>query len=73
MLVLSRKAEEVIYIGNDIKIRILDIRGDIVSIGIEAPKSIEILRSELIRTVSDTNKEAIAIDKKIFSNSLKKN
>ena len=37
MLVLSRKAEESMYIGDDIKITVLDIRGGQVRIGITAP------------------------------------
>ena len=38
MLVLSRKIEEEIMIGDDVKVRILKIKGNSISIGIEAPK-----------------------------------
>lgn len=48
MLVLSRKTDESIQIGNDIVVRILAINGDRVSVGIEAPKEIPILRSEIL-------------------------
>ena len=42
MLVLSRKAEESMYIGDDIKITVLDIRGGQVRIGITAPRDIRV-------------------------------
>ena len=44
MLVLSRKAEESMFIGDDIKITVLDIRGGQVRIGITAPQDIKIHR-----------------------------
>ena len=47
MLVLSRKAEESMYIGDDIKITVLDIRGGQVRIGITAPQNISIHREEV--------------------------
>ena len=47
MLVLSRKAEESMYIGDDIKITVLDIRGGQVRIGITAPQDIKIHREEV--------------------------
>ena len=47
MLVLSRKAEESMYIGNDIKITVLDIRGGQVRIGITAPQEVKIHREEV--------------------------
>ena len=48
MLVLSRKAEESMYIGDDIKITVLDIRGGQVRIGITAPQEVKIHREEVI-------------------------
>ena len=47
MLVLSRKAEESMYIGDDIKITVLDIRGGQVRIGITAPDDVKIHREEV--------------------------
>ncbi len=44
MLVLSRKSQETIKIGDDIEIRIIEVKGDTVRIGIDAPKSVDILR-----------------------------
>lgn len=67
MLVLSRKINETIKIGNDIEIRILEIKGDTVRIGVDAPKEVDILRGELVLSVSETNTEATILDTKLFS------
>ena len=72
MLVLSRKTNETIKIGDDIEIRILEVKGDTVRIGIEAPKSIDILRGELVLSISESNTEASALDATLFSQLTKK-
>jgi carbon storage regulator CsrA len=48
MLVLSRKREEKLQIGSEITITILKVKGNSVQIGIEAPKSVRVLRTELV-------------------------
>jgi carbon storage regulator len=48
MLVLTRKTEQKIRIGNDIVITVLKVQGDQVSIGIEAPATFKIVREELL-------------------------
>jgi carbon storage regulator CsrA len=50
MLVLTRKHNETLRIGNDVVITIVRVRGDSVRIGIQAPKDVAIMRSELIGT-----------------------
>lgn len=60
MLVLTRKKEESILIGDDIEIIITDISDDKVKIGIKAPKSMKIFRKELILEVENENKNAAA-------------
>lgn len=72
MLVLSRKINETIKIGDDIEVRILEIKGDAVRIGIQAPKEVDILRGELILSISETNTEALSLDDKLFSQLTKK-
>ncbi|MEZ7170409.1 carbon storage regulator CsrA [Sporosarcina sp. OR05] len=67
MLVLSRKTSETIKIGDNIELRILEVKGDTVRIGIEAPKNIDILRGELVQTITETNNEALIIDPSLFS------
>lgn len=47
MLVLARKKNEVIRIGNDIVITVLDVRGSTVRLGFDAPRDVVILRGEL--------------------------
>ena len=47
MLILSRKPKEEILIGNGIKVTVLQVRGQAVRIGIEAPGDVSILRAEL--------------------------
>ena len=59
MLVLSRKQEQRIRIGDDIEITIVAVSGDNVRIGIEAPKQIKILRSEVYEELCAENKAAM--------------
>lgn len=60
MLVLSRKIDESIMIGGDIEVVVLGVEGDIVKIGIRAPKEIEILRKELYANIQSSNREAVS-------------
>lgn len=59
MLVLSRQRDETICIGHDITITIVDIRGDKVRIGIEAPKEIEVHRKEVYDAILRETKERL--------------
>lgn len=54
MLVLSRKIGERIFIGGEIELQVLSIRGGRVRLGINCPRDIPILRSELLPTVDGT-------------------
>ncbi|SFQ96868.1 carbon storage regulator CsrA [Desulfoscipio geothermicus] len=65
MLVLTRKKNQGIILGDDIKITVLEIREDAVKIGIEAPKEVNILRSELYQAVKEENTTAVASDRNI--------
>ena len=54
MLVLTRKAGEVIAIGDDIQVRVLAIKGGQVRIGIEAPRQVSVNREEVLRSRVDS-------------------
>ena len=58
MLVLSRKKDEVIVVGDDIEITLVDIRGDQVKIGVSAPRSVSIHRKEIYDAIQSENKAA---------------
>jgi carbon storage regulator len=59
MLALSRKLNESIVVGNEIEITILEIKGEQVKIGINAPKTVPVYRKELYEQIQEANKEAL--------------
>jgi len=62
MLVLSRTRDETIMIGDDIEITIVDIRGDKVRLGINAPAEIPVHRKEVYDAIKRENAQAARID-----------
>lgn len=60
MLVLSRKVGESLVINGELELRIIEISGDKVRVGIEAPKNYRVLRKELCMTV-ESNKDAAGV------------
>jgi carbon storage regulator len=61
MLVLSRRANQSIVVGDDIVITVLDIRGDQVRIGIRAPRHVTVHREEVHSQISQENRAAAGI------------
>ena len=53
MLVLTRREQEAIMIGDSIVVRVLEVRGDQVRLGIEAPKDVKVFREEVLQRVAD--------------------
>ena len=58
MLALSRKCGEAIVIGNNVEVTVLEIKGDQVKIGINAPKSVPVFRKEIFVQIEEENKKA---------------
>lgn len=61
MLVLARKLNESIVIGDNIVVKILGIERGIVKLGIDAPKDVAIMRNELREEVTEQNRAAVHI------------
>lgn len=59
MLILSRKKDESIVIGDNIEISIVDIKGDHVKLGIKAPKNVKVYRQEVYTAIQEQNEEAV--------------
>lgn len=55
MLVLSRKKNEAIIIGGGITVTVIDVRGDKVRLGIEAPRDVSVHRSEVAEAIAKLN------------------
>ena len=58
MLVLSRQRDETIMIGDDVEITVVDIRGDKVRLGINAPRTIQVHRKEVYEAIQRENTAA---------------
>ena len=58
MLVLSRKPNQSIHIGDGIKVKITKVRGNVIQLGIEAPKSVRVMRSELLEEGSASSEKS---------------
>ncbi|XAM00999.1 carbon storage regulator CsrA [Phycisphaeraceae bacterium D3-23] len=62
MLVLSRQRDETIMIGDEIEITVVDIRGDKVRLGINAPRSIQVHRKEVYEAIRRENADASKVE-----------
>ena len=61
MLVLSRQRDETIMIGDDIEVTVVDIRGDKVRLGINAPREISVHRKEVYDAIRRENRAAAQV------------
>ena len=62
MLVLSRRVGDSVVIGDDVVVTVLEIRGDVVRIGIDAPREVAVRRQELLAELADSNRAAASPD-----------
>ncbi|MDP3179136.1 MAG: carbon storage regulator CsrA [Spirochaetaceae bacterium] len=60
MLILSRRLNEKIVIGDDIVISVVEVRGDQVKLGIEAPRNVKVFREEVFVAIQEENRRAAA-------------
>ena len=58
MLVLSRQRDQTIMVGDDVEITVVDIRGDKVRLGINAPRHIQVHRKEVYDAIKEENQAA---------------
>lgn len=58
MLVLTRRVGESVRIGDDVTVTVLDIRGEVIRVGIQAPASVTVHRDELYRELRRANEQA---------------
>jgi carbon storage regulator len=65
MLVITRKLEEKITIGNDITVSVLGIKGNHVKLGIEAPRHMPIYRTEVYKSIVEENLRAAVVPQDI--------
>jgi carbon storage regulator len=59
MLILSRKINESIMIGDQVEISIVDIKGDQIKLGINAPKNVKVYRKEVYVAIQEENLAAV--------------
>ncbi|QGH34052.1 carbon storage regulator CsrA [Gracilibacillus salitolerans] len=58
MLVLTRKINEAIQIGDDIEVKVIAVDGDQIKLGINAPKDVEVHRKEIYQAIQEENNQA---------------
>lgn len=59
MLILSRKTNQKILIGDSIELTIIEIRGDQVKVGVNAPSAVKVFREEIYQEIQNENKAAL--------------
>ena len=68
MLVIGRKVGEALMIGDHIRINIVSVSGDKVTVAIDAPKEIKILREELLETIQANKESTLKIERSGYQN-----
>jgi carbon storage regulator len=58
VLVLTRRPGESVMVGDDVVITVLDVRGDVVRLGIKAPRAVQVHREEVYQELQRVNREA---------------
>jgi carbon storage regulator len=58
MLVLTRRSGESVMIGDEVVVTVLEVRGDVIRLGIRAPRDIQVHREEIYKELQAANREA---------------
>jgi carbon storage regulator len=58
MLVLTRRPGESVMVGDDVVVTVLEVRGEVIRLGIKAPRSIQVHREEVFREIQAANRAA---------------
>lgn len=72
MLVLSRQRDQIIMIGDNIEITVVDIRGDKVKLGVNAPREIAVHRKEIYEAVKREERAAASVKPEDVANMARK-
>lgn len=67
MLILTRKAGESLVISDDVIVKVLEVRGDHVKLGITAPREVSVYRQEVFQAIKEENLEAAKVRKEVFA------
>ncbi|HEY3269352.1 MAG TPA: carbon storage regulator CsrA [Armatimonadota bacterium] len=67
MLVLTRRAGQSIQIGEDVEITVVEVRGDQVRLGINAPRNVSILRKEILEEIHAETRQAAEADADVLA------
>lgn len=67
MLVLSRRVGDSLVVGEEITLTVLEVRGDVVRVGIDAPRHIKVHRAELLEELASSNRASASPDDEAVS------
>ena len=67
MLVLSRRVGESVVIGDNVTITVLEVRGDVIRVGIDAPREVAVHRKELLEELAASNRAAASPDDRVVA------
>jgi carbon storage regulator len=67
VLVLSRRVGESVVIGDNVTITVLEVRGDVIRVGIDAPREVAVHRKELLEELAASNRAAASPDDRVVA------
>jgi carbon storage regulator len=67
VLVLSRRVGESVVIGDNVTVTVLEVRGDVIRVGIDAPREVAVHRKELLEELAASNRAAASPDDRVVA------